>query len=100
MVISLKRWHTGVDGCWCTPRSSKPVIGVNSFLGGFDSHVRPPHFSAGHGNISVPFFLLSDKPQVFQEDLGAYQDKYDSAPSFGIYLVGRTDPGTQIHSES
>ena len=34
--------HTGVDGCWCTPWSSKPVIGVNSFLGGFDSHARPP----------------------------------------------------------
>lgn len=51
--------HTGVDGCWCTPRSSKPVIGVSSFLGGFDSHARPPIFLP-HKIIrfcGVPFYL-------------------------------------------
>ena len=32
----------GVDGCWCAPWSSKPVMGVNSLLGGFDSHIFPP----------------------------------------------------------
>ena len=33
---------TGVDGCWCAPWSSKPVMGVRSLLGGFDSHIFPP----------------------------------------------------------
>ena len=32
----------GVDGCWCAPWSSKPVMGVRSLLGGFDSHIFPP----------------------------------------------------------
>ena len=25
-------------GSWCAPRSSKPLCGVRSFTGGFDSH--------------------------------------------------------------
>ena len=29
-------------GNWCTPWSSKPVLGVRSVLGGFDSHTRSP----------------------------------------------------------
>ncbi len=33
----------GVDGCWCALRSSKPVMGVRSLLGGFDSHIFPPY---------------------------------------------------------
>ena len=33
---------TGVDGCWCAPRSSKPVRGVKSLSGEFDSHMLPP----------------------------------------------------------
>ena len=32
----------GVDGCWCAPRSSKPVRGVKSLSGEFDSHMLPP----------------------------------------------------------
>lgn len=32
----------GADGCWCAPRSSKPLRGVQSFSGGFDSHMFPP----------------------------------------------------------
>ena len=32
----------GVDGCWCALWSSKPVRGVSSLLGGFDSHILPP----------------------------------------------------------
>ena len=37
-IIKIKR---GVDRCWCA-WSSKPVIAVNSRLGGFDSHILPP----------------------------------------------------------
>ena len=29
-------------GNWCVPWSSKPVLGVRSVLGGFDSHTRSP----------------------------------------------------------
>ena len=29
-------------GNWCAPWSSKPVLGVRSVLGGFDSHTRSP----------------------------------------------------------
>ena len=32
----------GVDGCWCAPRSSKPVRGVKSLSGEFDPHMLPP----------------------------------------------------------
>ena len=34
--------HMGVDGCWCAPRSSKPVRGVKSLSGEFDPHMLPP----------------------------------------------------------
>ena len=34
--------YTGVDGCWCALWSSKPVFGVDSLMGGFDSHILPP----------------------------------------------------------
>jgi hypothetical protein len=33
----------GVDGCWCALWSSKPVFGVGSLIGGFDSHILPPN---------------------------------------------------------
>lgn len=32
----------GVDGCWCAPRSSKPLQVVRSCPGGFDSHILSP----------------------------------------------------------
>ena len=32
----------GVDGCWCAPRSSKPVRGVKSLSGEFDPHMLLP----------------------------------------------------------
>lgn len=38
-IIKIKM---GVDRCWCASWSSKPVIAVNSRLGGFDSHILPP----------------------------------------------------------
>lgn len=34
--------YLGVDGCWCALWSSKPVFGVGSLMGGFDSHILPP----------------------------------------------------------
>ena|GEM_PF-1763708 len=34
--------HLGADGCWCAPRSSKPLQVVKSCPGGFDSHMFPP----------------------------------------------------------
>lgn len=32
----------GVDGCWCIPRSSKPLQVAKGCLGEFDSHISPP----------------------------------------------------------
>ena len=35
-------------GSWCAPRSSKPLCGVKSFTGGFDSHhLRFANYAAG-----------------------------------------------------
>ena len=34
--------HLGADGCWCAPRSSKPLQVVKSCPGGFDSHMLSP----------------------------------------------------------
>ena len=43
---NLKEWYdyfvSGVDGFWCSLWSSKPVWGVRSFLGRFDSYTFPP----------------------------------------------------------
>ena len=44
-MLICKRFM-GVDGCWCALWSSKPVRGVSSFLGGFDSHILPPKLAA------------------------------------------------------
>ena len=32
----------GVYGCWCAPRSSKPLWTARNRPGGFDSHIFPP----------------------------------------------------------
>lgn len=48
MNVILKTFNAldkGIDGCWCALWSSKPVQGVKSLLGGFDSHIFPPFLS-------------------------------------------------------
>ena len=47
----------GVDGCWCAPWSSKPVIAVRSRLGGFDSHILPPEFIQKTDECNQEIFL-------------------------------------------
>ena len=50
----------GVDGCWCAPRSSKPLQVVRSCPGGFDSHILSP---TGTGAAALLWFLCISTPQ-------------------------------------
>ena len=50
----------GVDGCWCAPRSSKPLQVVRSCPGGFDSHILSP---TGTGAAGLLRFLCISTPQ-------------------------------------
>ena len=50
----------GVDGCWCAPRSSKPLQVVRSCPGGFDSHILSP---TGTGAAALLRFLCISTPQ-------------------------------------
>ena len=43
------------DGCWCALRSSKPLWGVRSFPGEFDSHMLPPSDSFKRSGIMERF---------------------------------------------
>jgi hypothetical protein len=86
----------GVDGCWCAPWSSKPVIVVNSCLGGFDSHILPPmtrrnkKFLRVFFDISSPFpqkceknFILCDKtPPFFVNGLKEVEETQSTAKEF------------------
>ena len=73
------RCKMGVDGCWCAPWSSKPVIGVKSLLGGFDSHIFPPDPGSAHTlpGLSVFGRLLPGRPGTdrppCQQNGGGYQ---------------------------
>ena len=51
----------GVDGCWCAPRSSKPLQVVRSCPGGFDSHILSP---TGTGAAALLRFLCISIPRL------------------------------------
>ena len=51
----------GVDGCWCAPRSSKPLQVVRSCPGGFDSHILSP---TGTGAAALLRFLCISTPRL------------------------------------
>ena len=73
MVLFYMHLHTGVDGCWCAPRSSKPVRGARNLPGGFDSHIFPPRTSCV---CRMSFF--------FAEKLGRIDKARDLFPRLSI----------------
>lgn len=66
-----------VDGCWCAPRSSKPVQVVNSCPGGFDSHISPPNLDAGDkGFFLCPLCLWKNNLLKFSEKRVSYHENF------------------------
>jgi hypothetical protein len=56
MLYCLSVQIEGVDGYWCALWSSKPVRGVSSLLGRFDSYVLPPIKALKAIDPSIAFF--------------------------------------------
>src|SRR6056297_1887468 len=53
----------GIDECWCASWSSKPVWGINSVPGGFDSHIFPPIYLISMG-VKVRSLALNKNVMV------------------------------------
>ena len=67
MACAIMHRYMGVAGCWCAPRSSKPVRGASNLPGGFDSHIFPPnalcHKAEGidfmHNNVELLSYIFT-----------------------------------------
>ena len=58
---------SGMDGCWCAPRTSNPPAGTNTIRGEFDSHPFPLQAPDCYNSSSALFYLYNLKSSAVAE---------------------------------